>query len=57
MTVGISDTDDALTLNRLVGDVVDDVVRVVPKLVLTPIIELEVDEVLVGITIVTTVLI
>jgi hypothetical protein len=49
MTVGICFTVEALTLKKVVEDVADGVVRVVP--------ELEADEVLVGTTIVTTVLI
>jgi hypothetical protein len=49
MTVGICFTDEALILKRVVEDIADGVVRVVS--------ELEADEVLVGTTIVTTILI
>jgi len=59
MTVGICDKDEALTLEEVVVDnVANDVVSAVPGAVLRLVTELDdEDEVLVGITIVTTVLI
>lgn len=58
MTVGICDKDEALTLENVSVEVgADDVARVVPGAVVMPLTELdEEDEVLVGMTIVTTVL-
>lgn len=57
MTVGTCVSEDALTLNRVVGDVADDVASNVSELVVTPVSDMEVGGVLVGITIVTTVFI
>lgn len=59
MTVGICDKDEALTLEEVVVDnVANDVVSAVPGAVSRLVTELDdEDEVLVGITIVTTVLI
>lgn len=59
MTVGICDKDEVLTLGRVAVEVVaNGVARVVPDAVVMPVTELgEEDVVLVGMTIVTTVLI
>lgn len=58
MTVGISDKDEALTLEKVVVEnVASDVATVVPDAVVRPVTELDdEDEVLVGMTIVMTVL-
>ena len=58
MTVGICDKDEAMTLENVSVEVgADNVARVVPSAVVMPLTELdEEDEVLVGMTIVMTVL-